>query len=45
MSIALILSPAPAVLPARLFAGGLRTERRFWEFFATQLANDHTRKA
>jgi site-specific recombinase XerD len=25
--------------------GGPRTERRFWEFFATQLANDNTRRA
>jgi integrase/recombinase XerD len=42
-------SPPPAVLaglplPA-VFAGGPRAERRFWEFFATQLANDNTRRA
>jgi integrase/recombinase XerD len=33
-------SPLPAV-----FAGGPKAERRFWEFFATQLANDNTRRA
>ena len=35
--------PAPP-LPA-VFAGGPKAERRFWEFFATQLANDNTRRA
>jgi integrase/recombinase XerD len=33
-------SPVPSV-----FAGGPKAERRFWEFFATQLANDNTRRA
>ena len=33
-------SPLPAV-----FAGGPKAEKRFWEFFATQLVNDNTRRA
>lgn len=32
--------PVPAV-----FAGPAAAERRFWEFFTTQIANDNTRKA
>jgi integrase/recombinase XerD len=37
---AFVASRLPAV-----FAGGPKAERRFWEFFATQLANDNTRRA
>jgi integrase/recombinase XerD len=41
--------PAPAVLPGStlpaVFAGGPKAERRFWEFFVTQIANDNTRRA
>jgi hypothetical protein len=42
---ALIPSPTLGLLPARLFAPTPKAARRFWEFFAAQLANDHTRKA
>lgn len=28
-----------------VFAGGAKAERRFWEFFTTQISNDHTRRA
>jgi site-specific recombinase XerD len=46
---ALTSSPPPAVLPGpplpAVFAGGPKAEQRFWEFFATQLANDNTRRA
>ena len=31
-------------IPA-VFAGPAQTERRFWEFFTTQISNDNTRKA
>jgi site-specific recombinase XerD len=45
MSTALILSPAPAVLPARLFAPTPKAAQRVVEFFTAQINNDHTRKA
>ncbi len=41
----LILSPAPAVLPAPLFAPTPKAAKRVLEFFTTQIENDHTRKA
>jgi hypothetical protein len=42
---ALVLSPAPAVVPAPLFAPTPKAAKRVLEFFATQINNDHTRKA
>lgn len=48
MSTALIPSPAlpsPALELPAVFAGPERTERRFWEFFTTQISNDNTRRA
>jgi integrase/recombinase XerD len=49
MTSALSLSPPHTALPGfplpAVFAGGPKAERRFWEFFATQLANDNTRRA
>ncbi|HTT76555.1 MAG TPA: tyrosine-type recombinase/integrase [Candidatus Binataceae bacterium] len=41
----LISSPAPAMLPARLFTPTPKAARRVAEFFTTQINNDHTRKA
>jgi site-specific recombinase XerD len=41
----LVPSPAPAVLPARLFAPTPKAARRVLEFFTAQINNDHTRKA
>jgi hypothetical protein len=44
----LIPSPAlasPALQVPAVFAGPERAERRFWEFFTTQISNDHTRRA
>jgi site-specific recombinase XerD len=40
-----ILSPAPGLLPARLFAPTPKAARRTVEFFTAQINNDHTRKA
>jgi hypothetical protein len=49
MTTALTPFPPPIALPGSplpaVFAGGPKAERRFWEFFATQLANDNTRRA
>ena len=49
MTTALAPSPLSAALPGSplpaVFAGGPKAERRFWEFFATQLSNDNTRRA
>ena len=49
MTTALTPSPLPTALPCSplpaVFAGGPKAERRFWKFFATQLANDNTRRA
>ncbi len=45
MSTDLIPSPAPAVLPAALFAPTRKAARRVREFFTAQINNDHTRKA
>jgi site-specific recombinase XerD len=41
----LIASPAPGLLPARLFAPTPKAARRVVEFFTAQINNDHTRKA
>jgi site-specific recombinase XerD len=41
----LILSQPPELLPASLFAPTPKAARRVIEFFATQINNDHTRKA
>ena len=45
MTTALILSPAPAVLAAPLFAPTPKAAQRVLEFFTTQINNDHTRKS
>jgi site-specific recombinase XerD len=45
MSTALILSPAPGLVPARLFAPTPKAAQRVVEFFTAQINNDHTRKA
>jgi site-specific recombinase XerD len=45
MTTALIPSPAPGLLPARLFAPTPKAARRVVEFFTAQINNDHTRKA
>ena len=45
MSTEIIPSPAPAVLPARLFTPTPKAARRVLEFFTAQINNDHTRKA
>jgi hypothetical protein len=45
MTTALILSPAPACSPARLFAPTPHAAKRVLEFFTAQINNDHTRKA
>jgi site-specific recombinase XerD len=45
MSTALILSPAPALVSARLFAPTPKAAQRVVEFFTAQINNDHTRKA
>jgi site-specific recombinase XerD len=42
---ALIPFPAPAVVPAPLFAPTPKAAKRVLDFFATQINNDHTRKA
>jgi hypothetical protein len=39
------LVPSPAVLPARFFMPTPEAEKCARDFFATQLHNDHTRKA
>src|SRR5580704_4242555 len=42
----IILSPtAQIVTVPAVFAGPAQAERRFWEFFTTQINNDNTRKA
>lgn len=45
MTTPLILSPAPGLVPARLFAPTPKAARRVLEFFTAQINNDHTRKA
>ena len=41
----LIPAPAPASVPAPLFTPTPKAAKRVFEFFTTQLNNDHTRKA
>jgi len=42
----LALSPITPSLPVpAVFRGPAQAERRFWEFFTTQISNDNTRKA
>jgi site-specific recombinase XerD len=41
----IILSPAPELSPAPLYAPTPKAKRRVVEFFTTQINNDHTRKA
>jgi len=45
MATDLILSPAPGLVPARLFAPTPKAAKRVLEFFTAQINNDHTRKA
>ena len=45
MSNTLILSPAPELIPAPLFAPTPKAARRVLEFFTAQVPNDHTRKS
>jgi site-specific recombinase XerD len=45
MTTALILSPAPGLVPARLFAPTPKAAKRVLEFFTAQVNNDQTRKA
>jgi site-specific recombinase XerD len=45
MSTAVIVSPAPDLLPAVLFAPTPKAASRVLEFFTAQVNNDHTRKA
>jgi site-specific recombinase XerD len=45
MTTALVPLPAPAILPARLFAPTPKAARRVLEYFTAQINNDHTRKA
>jgi len=42
---ALIPSPSPGLLPARLFAPTPKAARRVVDFFTAQVNSDHTRKA
>lgn len=41
----LILSPAPSLIPAALYAPTPKAAQRVLEFFTAQINNDHTRKA
>jgi site-specific recombinase XerD len=41
----LIVSPAPDLLPAPLFAPTPKAAKRFIEFFTAQINNDHTKRA
>jgi site-specific recombinase XerD len=41
----IILSPAPALAPALLYAPTPKAAKRVLEFFTAQINNDHTRKA
>ena len=40
-----LVTAAPAVFPARLFTPTPKAAKRVFEFFTTQIENDHTRKA
>jgi hypothetical protein len=41
----IILSPAPSLAPALLYAPTPKAAKRVLEFFTAQINNDHTRKA
>jgi site-specific recombinase XerD len=45
MNTALIIAPAPALLPVPLFAPTPQAAQRFIEFFTAQVNNDHTRRS
>jgi site-specific recombinase XerD len=45
MTTALVLSPSPGLVPARLFAPTPKAAKRVVEFFTAQINNDHTRKS
>jgi site-specific recombinase XerD len=45
MTMDLIVSAAPELLPTPLFAPTPKATRRFIEVFTAQINNDHTRKA
>jgi integrase/recombinase XerC len=45
MSNELVPSPTAALVPAPLFAPTPKAAKRVLEFFASQISNDHTRKA
>ena len=45
MTAALIIAPAPDLLPAPLFAPTPRAAQRFVKFFTAQINNDHTRRS
>ena len=46
MTSEIVLSAAAPSLPVpAVFQGPAQAERRFWEFFTTQISNDNTRKA
>ncbi len=45
MATDLILSPAPSLTPAALYAPTPKAAQRVLEFFTVQINNDHTRKA
>ena len=45
MTGALVLSPAPSLITAPLYAPTPKAAQRVLEFFTAQINNDHTRKA
>jgi site-specific recombinase XerD len=45
MTTALVLSPSPGLVPARLFAPTPKAAKRVVEFFTAQINNHHTRKS
>ncbi|MCB8883969.1 tyrosine-type recombinase/integrase [Acidisoma cellulosilytica] len=45
MTVNLILSPSPALVPALLYAPTPKARERVEEFFTAQINNDHTRRA
>ena len=45
MTTALIVAPAPDLIPAPLFAPTPKAAQRVVEFFTAQINNDHTRRA
>lgn len=40
-----LVPTAPGLMVPAVFAGPAAAERRFWEFFTTQISNDNTRRA